>query len=300
MERVQRRYQTPEEEHHEAMTVFFWLCAIVAVAFIWVAIRGLHLHIAQVAAMLALVGLPLFYVVTLIKYHLDLPRLMAKQWPRPSLFVSRKKDRQAVKEADKTGDILLGYENDRKPVIWTMDQRAMQTNLPGISGAGKTTTLKNIIEQDIRHGHPLVYFDGKGDKELVLQLWNMAFAAGRGDDVRIIDPAHPDISDKFNPFYAADGFLQARVGSVFDSLGASQVADQFFAEHQRAFLNAVTAILEYSGKQFTFWDVLVACQQEDVMTRMIENVRQRVETDPSIPDHKKNGFLLQAAWLKSN
>lgn len=300
MERVQRRYQTPEEEHHEAMTVFFWLCAIVAVAFIWVAIRGLHLHIAQVAAVLAFFGLPLYYVVTLIRYHLDLPRLMAKQWPRPSLFVSCKKDRQAVKEADKTGDILLGFEHDRKPVIWTMDQRAMQTNLPGISGAGKTTTLKNIIEQDIRHGHPLVYFDGKGDKELVLQLWNMAFAAGRGDDVRIIDPTHPDISDKFNPFYAADGFLQARVGSVFDSLGASQVADQFFAEHQRAFLNAVTAILEYSGKQFTFWDVLVACQQEDVMTRMIENVRQRVETDPSIPDHKKNGFLLQAAWLKSN
>ncbi|HZC24615.1 MAG TPA: type IV secretory system conjugative DNA transfer family protein [Candidatus Binatia bacterium] len=300
MERTERRHQTPEQEHHEAMIVFWWLCAIAAACFIWVANRGLHLRVAQIAAVLAVVGLPLFYLVTLIKYHLELPRLMEKQWPRPRLFVSCKKDRRAVQLADKTGDILLGYENDLKPVIWTQDQRAMQTNLPGMSGAGKTTTLKNVIEQDIRHGHPLIYFDGKGDKELVLQIWNMAFAAGRGDDVRIIDPTHPEISDKFNPFFSADGYLQARVGSVFDSLGASQVADQFFAEHQRAFLNAVTTILEHSGKQFGFWDVLVACQQEEIMTRMIENVRHRVMSDPNLPDHKKNGFMLQAAWLKSN
>jgi apolipoprotein N-acyltransferase len=79
MERTERRHQTPEQEHHEAMIVFWWLCAIAAACFIWVANRGLHLRVAQIAAVLAVVGLPLFYLVTLIKYHLELPRLMEKQ-----------------------------------------------------------------------------------------------------------------------------------------------------------------------------------------------------------------------------
>jgi len=38
----------------------------------------------------------------------------------------------------------------------------------------------------------------------------------------VIDPTHPDISEKYNPFYAADGKLQQRVGTVFDSLGAAR------------------------------------------------------------------------------
>ena len=299
MERVER-VRSPQEEHREAMMVFTWLFLILLAGVVWVANRGLLLRLPQTIAIMAFLGLPIFYLIVVVRYYFELPQLLAKQWPRPRLCVSRANARKAAQDAERQGVTFLGYENDGTPVYWTNDQRSMQANLPGQSGAGKTNLLLTIIDQDIRRGHPVVYFDGKGDKELVLKIWNLAFAAGRGTDVRVIDPTHPDISEKYNPFYAADGKLQQRVGTVFDSLGAAQAKDEFFSEHQRAFLNAVTVILEHTGKQFTFWDVLVACQQPELMNRLIENFQAQVMTSPDLPQHKKNAFLLAATTLKGN
>ena len=257
------RVKSPQEEHREAMTIFTWLCLILLAGVVWVANRGLLLRLPQTIAIMAFLGLPIFYLIVVVRYCFELPQLLAKQWPRPRLCVSRTNARKSAQEAERQGVTFLGYENDGTPVYWTNDQRSMQANLPGQSGTGKTNLLLTIIDQDIRRGHPVVYFDGKGDKELVLKIWNLAFAAGRGADVRVIDPTHPDISEKYNPFYAADGKLQQRVGAVFDSIGAARAKDEFFSEHQRAFLNAVTVMLEHTGKQFTFWDVLVACQSRN-------------------------------------
>jgi len=300
MERRIERAKTPQEEHREAMTIFAWLCLILLAGIVWVATRGLLLRLPQAIAILVFLCLPIFYLIVVVRYRIQLSQLLAKQWPRPRLYVSRAHDRKSLEEAKHLGVTLLGYENDGAPVYWTDDQRSMQANLPGMSGMGKTTLLLNIVDQDIRRGHSVVYFDGKGDKELVLAIWNIAFAAGRGSDVRVIDPTHPDISEKFNPFYAADGKLQQRVGAVFDSLGAARAKDEFFSEHQRAFLNAVTVILEHTGKHFTFWDVLVACQQPELMNRLIENFRDQVMSNAALPQHQKNAFLLAAATLKGN
>ena len=300
MERRIERAKTPQEEHREAMTIFAWLCLILLAGIVWVASRGLLLCLPQAIAILVFLCLPIFYLIVVVRYRVQLSQLLAKQWPRPRLYVSRAHDRKSLGKAKRLGVTLLGYENDGSPVYWTDDQRSMQANLPGMSGMGKTTLLLNIVDQDIRRGHSVVYFDGKGDKELVLAIWNIAFAAGRGSDVRVIDPTHPDISEKFNPFYAADGKLQQRVGAVFDSLGAARAKDEFFSEHQRAFLNAVTVILEHTGKHFTFWDVLVACQKPELMNRLIENFRDQVMSNAALPQHQKNAFLLAAATLKGN
>jgi hypothetical protein len=294
------RVKTPQEEHREAMTILAWLCLILLAGAVWVASHGLLLRLPQVIALLVCPCLPIFYLIVVVRYRIQLSQVLAKQWPRPRLYVSRTHDRKSVGEAIRLGVTFLGYENDGSPVYWTDDQRSMQANLPGITGSGKTTLLLNIVDQDIRRGRPVVYFDGKGEKGLVLKIWNMAFAAGRGADVRVIDPTHPNISKKFNPFYAADGKLQQRVGAVFDSLGAARAKDEFFSEHQRAFLNAVTVILEHTGKHFTFWDVLVACQKPELMNRLIENFREQVMSNPDIPQHQKNAFLLAAATLKGN
>jgi hypothetical protein len=245
-------------------------------------------------------ALPFAYLITICGYHLSLARKLQKQWPKPHLYVSKTLDQKAAREAQEKGSTLLGYEDDRTPVYWTTGQRSLQGNLPGQTGAGKTTFILNIIDQDIQRGHPVIYFDGKGDKELVLKIWNLAFAAGRGADVRVIDPSNPSISAKFNPFYTADGQVQQRVGTIFDSLGAAETNDKFFSEHQRAFLNAVTAILEHTGKQFTFLDVLVACQNQALMMQLIASLRDKVLDDPDIPAHKKNSFQLNVITLLGN
>ncbi len=109
----------------------------------------------------------------------------------------------------------LGTRITGSRVYWTDDQRAMQTNLPGVSGAGKTTALLNILNQDIHRGKTVIFIDGKGEKELIIKLIVAAIAAGRMDDVRIIDPSHPEISNRYNPFLSSNGALTQRIGIVF-------------------------------------------------------------------------------------
>jgi hypothetical protein len=300
MPKVERKVP-PDQTEHQAFLMLGWIVFIIIPSIIvWILYRGFHFRIPQIIWLLGVTILPLMYAYAVIRYWLRLPGLLAKQWPKPRLLVSRKFDERCMAEADKNQDALVGYEHDKTPVYWSEKQRSMQTNLPGMTGAGKTTLLLNLVEQDIRRGHPVVYFDGKGDKELVIRIMDMAFASGRGSDIRIIDPTHPELSAKFNPFYTKDGDIQQKVGAVADSLSVSVVKEDFFAENQRAFLLAITTVLEHSRKLFTFLDVLIACQSPDVVERLIAENRNRVMSDPDISMDKKTSYRLAIDTLHTN
>jgi hypothetical protein len=111
----------------------------------------------------------------------------------------------------------------------------MQGIVLGMTGSGKTTLLKNIITQDLmrrmgppedRHKIPMVIFDGKGDLEFFQELLPYIHRAGRLDDLRLINPARPELSSLYNPFYAEDDDYMAQVNMVLGSFNLScQVSD---------------------------------------------------------------------------
>jgi len=145
MERRMERVKSPQEEHREAMTIFAWLCLILMAGAVWVANRGLLLRLPQAIAIFIFLCMPIFYLIVVVRYRVHLSQLLAKQWPRPRLYVSRTHDHKSVEEAKRQGVTILGYENDGTPVYWTDDQRSMQANLPGMSGMGKTTMLSSSV-----------------------------------------------------------------------------------------------------------------------------------------------------------
>jgi type IV secretory pathway TraG/TraD family ATPase VirD4 len=240
-----------------------------------------------------------FYIsMDSIKTSMKRRGVLEKMWPKPNLRYSEAQDWKCMALAAKQNSTFLGYEDNGQPFYWTDDQRAMQTNLPGVSGAGKSTALLNILTQDIHRGKAVIFLDGKGEKELIIKLIAAAIAAGRMDDVRIIDPSHPEISNKYNPFYLANGALSQRVGIIFDSLGASQAKNEFFAEHQRAFLDSICNILSYTGKTLTFQSVLAAAQQPDIIRETIMSVRDSVVNNPDLKQHIKDAFEMDASILE--
>lgn len=292
--------RSPREEDHFLLVSFLWLCTVAALVLLWMISRALRMTLGQMLELVSYCALATFCIGTAIAQVLQRPAKLARQWPRPRLVMPEKRDQEYLRAAADSGSALLGYEHDGTPVYWADTDRAMQSNLPGLSGMGKTTLLLSIVQQDIRRGHPVIYFDGKGDKELVLRLIHYADEAGRGHQVKVIDPTHPGISDHFNPFYSRDGRLQERVGAVFESLGASRTKDEFWSEHQRAFLNAVTVILEHAGEYFTFGDLLVACQSPETMNGFIRDLGPKVIANETVPEHRKRAFLLAAATLEGN
>ncbi len=288
----------PGQEEHNAVLAFMWI-ALIAVSLVgFVLIEYFGIRRPQFLELFLLICIVFYTVIDTIKASVKRNSLIENAWPKPPFQYSAALDRKYMEQAAKQDCIFLGFEDNGEPVFLTDEQRAMQTNLPGVSGSGKSTALLNILIQDIRRGKTVVFLDGKGDKNFIKRLIAAAIAAGRMDDVRVIDPSHPELSNKYNPFYSSEGSLAQRVGIIFDSLGAADAKNEFFRDHQRAFLDSLCNVLSYTGKTLTFQSVLAAAQQPDFVRETIMSVRDSVMNNPDLKQHEKEAFEMNAAALE--
>jgi type IV secretory pathway TraG/TraD family ATPase VirD4 len=288
----------PGQQEHDALIQFMWLGLIGACLIIAVLMHYFGFRRPQIIEMYLVICFVFYIAMDSLKTALKRKTVFANLWPKPRCLISEDYDRKCMAIAAKRSSTLLGYEDNGDPVYWSDGQRAMQTNMPGVSGSGKTTAILNILMQDILRGKPVVFADGKGSKDIISKLIVAAMSAGRINDLRVIDPSNPETSSKYNPFYLGKDELSQRVGIIFDSLGASQSKEEFFAEHQWAFLDSLCNILSRTGKTLTFQSVLAAAQRPDIVRETILSVRSSVVNDQGLKQHVKDGFALDADNLE--
>src|SRR6202142_1242546 len=226
-----------------------------------------------------------------------------KQWPHPPVVVKPLVDEKHCREAWAKNSVVLGYDIHGKPFLWPDRIRVMQGIVLGMTGTGKTTLLKNIISQDLartvetpngpRH-IPMVIFDGKGDMEFFNDLLPHIHHAGRLHQLRVLNPARPDISVRYNPFHCSEEDYMAVVNMVF---GSFTLHDEFFAKHQLNYLADIVRVLVHTGQKFNFYDVLVMAINEQVLREQVEKVRQRLEHDTSIPVQRRLNFEMSVKNL---
>jgi type IV secretory pathway TraG/TraD family ATPase VirD4 len=73
------------------------------------------------------------------------------------------------------------------------------TQIIGGSGAGKTNLLKVMIEDRVRKGHGIIFFDFKADIELMDWMTGLSESSGRRDDLVMISMSDPKLSHTYNP-----------------------------------------------------------------------------------------------------
>jgi hypothetical protein len=226
-----------------------------------------------------------------------------KQWPHPPMVVSRNRDEQFTAEGWKQDAVVLGYDIHGKPWYWPDRVRVMQGIVLGMTGSGKTTLLKNIITQDMGrvvgtlndpHRLPMVIFDGKGDLDFFYDLLPHVHRAGRLHQLRVLNPARPDISVRYNPFYCSDEDYMSVVNMVF---GSFNLHDEFFAKHQLNYLADIVRVLVHTGRKFNFYDVLVMAIDEQVLREQVEKARTRMEHDSSVPVQRRLNFEMSVKNL---
>lgn len=226
-----------------------------------------------------------------------------QEWPHTPVVVPRKQDERIIRQAWKRNAVVLGYDIHGQPWYWSDHVRVMQGIVLGMTGTGKTTLLRNIISQDLArtvgpphepHRIPMVIFDGKGDLEFFQDLLPHVHRAGRLHQLRLLNPARPDLSVRYNPFQCSDDEYMPVVAMIF---GSFNLRKEFFAKHQLNYLADIVRVLFYTGLKFNFYDVLVMAMDERVMKEQVEKARRLLALDTSLPTQRRLNFEMSVKNL---
>ena len=90
----------------------------------------------------------------------------------------------------------VGYERN---AFLTDKNLNYHTQIIGGSGAGKTNLLKVMLEDRIAKGHAIIFFDFKGEVDLIDWMAGATEHYGRRDDLAMISMADPKTSYAYNP-----------------------------------------------------------------------------------------------------
>src|SRR5881628_3168247 len=263
---------------------------------LYIATTRWYFSMRQIQEIAAYLLLTFGFSYLFIWHLLTKRRRTQEKWP--PIRLSRARDRRNLENAWDQDAVVLGYDALGHPWLWPDRVRVMQGIVLGQTGSGKTTLLRNIITQDLsrrvgpsRESHkiPMVIFDGKGDLEFFHSLLPHIHRAGRLQDLRLLNPARPDISVLYNPFHCDDDNYMAQVNMVF---GSFNLHDEFFAKHQLNYLADIVRVLTYTGLRYNFYDVIVMALDEKVLREQAEKARHRIEHDPSISTQRRLNFEM--------
>jgi hypothetical protein len=275
-------------------------CAAILIL-LYIATTRWHFSMRQIQEVAAYSLLTFGFAYLFLWHVLTKRRRTAEKWP--PIRISPARDRRNVEAAWAQDAVILGYDALGKPWLWPDRVRIMQGIVLGQTGSGKTTLLRNIITQDLvrgigpagtRHKIPMVIFDGKGDLEFFHSLLPHIHRAGRLQDLRLLNPARPDISVLYNPFHCDDDNYMAQVNMVF---GSFNLHDEFFAKHQLNYLADIVRVLTYTGLRFNFYDVIVMALDEKVLREQAEKARYRIEHDSSVSTQRRLNFEMSVKNL---
>ena len=273
-------------------------CAVFG--FLWyIAVSRLHLHNDQCLEIFLDCAIVFFGGGLLIAHFAGRRQKREENWPHPAVTIPALKDARIVHDAHQDAATLLGYNVHKEPWLWPDAVRIKHGVIVGGTGAGKSTFLENIIAQDLtrRFGTrkmPMIIFDGKGEREFLDHLLPHIAAAGRLQDLRILDPTHPAESCRYNPFYSLDDAYQEHVNFIFRSFG---LREDFFKGHQEAYLSDLVRVLQYTGRLFNVYDALVMALDEDVLQDQIKAAKARIATLTSLSVQKRLNFEMSVKML---
>ncbi len=297
-----------DRHHHplliESAEIVVGLALMFSCWFAWyVARERYHLTSRQLAELATYMSLLIFGLTGAAILCLTRRSRREREWPHTPVVIPRKRDERIVRQAWGRNAVVLGYDIHGQPWYWPDHVRVMQGIVLGMTGTGKTTLLRNIISQDLTrtvgpahepHRIPMVIFDGKGDLEFFQDLLPHVHRAGRLHQLRLLNPARPDLSVRYNPFQCSDDEYMPVVAMIF---GSFNLRKEFFAKHQLNYLADIVRVLFYTGLKFNFYDVLVMAMDERVMKEHVEKARRLLALDTSLPTQRRLNFEMSVKNL---
>jgi len=157
----------------------------------------------------------------------------------------------------------MGFCSDSgKELIIPMEDWMRHALILGQSGVGKTVMGEWIMMQQIISGGGLLWIDGKLDTDNLSSLRNMCAWAGRLDDLLVINPGDPSMSNTYNPVLYGDADeVASRVLSLMPSAENNPGADYYRQAANQGITTLVGAI-QKTGRAYNFVDLTILLQNQ--------------------------------------
>lgn len=173
-----------------------------------------------------------------------------------------------VKSQSKNGGAFLGASTSRvnTPILLPDSWRTSHTYCVGASRSGKTVSVMlPLALQDIERGHPVIFFDGKGDVEHLAAITAQAERNGRAKDLMIFSLNDPARSRTYNPLSFGNATQKK------DKLiGAFTWTEEHYKKVSEDTLLTVILGLEGTGLYFNLQDLYLCLNQQEAVARVYE------------------------------
>ena len=93
----------------------------------------------------------------------------------------------------------------KKPVLLNVKSRSQHTIISGATGQGKTTLLKTLLSHSLKHHHPVIIIDPKGEREDIQEMKRKALFYEREKDFYLFSLSFPEESFAYNPLLNGTG-----------------------------------------------------------------------------------------------
>lgn len=159
---------------------------------------------------------------------------------------------------DPDGHVHLGYVADTgEPLKIPIGEWMRHAMIVGQSGVGKTVLGEWVMFQQIAAGGGLMWIDGKLDPGNLEKLRQMLAWCGREDDLLVVNPGDPSMSNTYNPLFDGDpDEIAARCISLIPTAESNAGAD-YFRQSATIAVNTLVAAIQATGNAFNFADLRV-------------------------------------------
>lgn len=140
---------------------------------------------------------------------------------------------------------LHGIEPNEKDISLPLGERVGHTLVLGATRVGKTRLAELFVSQDIRRGEVCIFFDPKGDADMLIRMYIEAVRAGRADEFYVFHLGWPDISARYNAIgrFGRISEVASRIAGQLSSEGNSAA----FKEFAWRFVNIIARALVELG-----------------------------------------------------
>jgi type IV secretory pathway TraG/TraD family ATPase VirD4 len=240
------------------------------------AYNGIYIHIGEtywsISSYIILIISTLLFV-SIIRHNYRKQALKSK-----INFISSKIPYEDRKEMAFKDGITIGYTTDKAlKIAIPYDYLLKHAIILGSTGSGKTTLMRSLMLQNIANGGGAFFIDGKMDYADLQEFYNLLYSIGRHEDLYVISPGNPELSNTYNP--VLNGDPQEIASRVISLLPQDARAEFYRNEGYKALETIIAAALKVADA-VNMHDLAIMMSNEEALLKMEKDLNSKYPNDP--------------------